>query len=123
MWKVAHYCVFVLDRICRAHQKGVLVGFRVQSMLIMCEEAAAFTIVHTFLMDLRSTANFLFFLVVTIPAFIWLNEMLYKEFSVKRPYTAQFVSYPRATRVAADIGAVVFLLACLFSPVLLKVPL
>jgi len=120
MLKAAHYLVFVLDRICRAHQKGVLVSFRVQSMLMMSEVGAAFTIVDALLMDLRRHTNFLAFLVVTIPTFIWLNEKLYKEFSVRRPYTAEFISYPRATRVAADVGAIALLLAGLFSPVVLN---
>lgn len=121
MLKAAHYMVFVLDRICRSHQKGVLVSFRVQAMLMMCEMGVAFTLFHSLFIDLRSNANFLAFLVITIPTFVWLNGKLYKDFAISRPYTAEFKAYGRATRMLADVCAISVLLAGAMSPVLLKV--
>jgi hypothetical protein len=65
MLKIAHYIVFVLDRMCRAYQKKpVLVAFRVQALLMMCAESLAFTLVHLLIFELTEKVHFIFLLLV-----------------------------------------------------------
>jgi len=115
--KIAHYIVFVLDRICRAYQKRpVLVAFRVQGMLMVFSTSLAFTVVHSLIFELTDTGNFLVFLFVSIPILVWATGKWYDSYQANRKHAAQFRAYPRVMRFAADALALTFLVACGLSP-------